>query len=278
MQRAQSADAAVQRKQPERNERLQACHHRQVTTGRAARERGRSRCRDSRGKRRRRLGIHPAGSQLWPFLTYADSRDLRRELYMAYNTKCTHDNASNNLEIVKKLANVRMEIAQLLGYDNFAEYNLQERMAQNSESVYKLLDQLLEAYTPTAKQEYAEVQALARQAEGEDFVLMPWDWAYYSHKLKDRKFNIDDELLRPYFELNNVKQGVFGLATRLYGITFKKNPDIPVYHKDVDAYEVFDKDGKFLAVFYTDFHPRAGKRSGAWMTSYKEQWIDEKDR
>ena len=211
-----------------------------------------------------------------PFLTYADSRDLRRELYMAHNTKCTHDNASNNLEIVKKLANVRMEIAQLLGYDNFAEYNLQERMAQNSESVYKLLDQLLEAYTPTAKQEYAEVQALARQAEGEDFVLMPWDWAYYSHKLKDRKFNIDDELLRPYFELNNVKQGVFGLATRLYGITFKKNPDIPVYHKDVDAYEVFDKDGKFLAVFYTDFHPRAGKRSGAWMTSYKEQWIDEK--
>ena len=211
-----------------------------------------------------------------PFLTYADSRDLRRELYMAYNTKCTHDNASNNLEIVKKLANLRMEIAQLLGYDNFAEYNLQERMAQNSESVYKLLDQLLEAYTPTAKQEYAEVQALARQAEGEDFVLMPWDWAYYSHKLKDRKFNIDDELLRPYFELNNVKQGVFGLATRLYGITFKKNPDIPVYHKDVDAYEVFDKDGKFLAVFYTDFHPRAGKRSGAWMTSYKEQWIDEK--
>ena len=275
MQRAQPADAAVQRKQPERNERLQACHHRQVTTGRAA-GRGRSRCRDSRGKRRRRLGIHPAGSQLWPFLTYADSRDLRRELYMAYNTKCTHDNASNNLEIVKKLANVRMEIAQLLGYDNFAEYNLQERMAQNSESVYKLLDQLLEAYTPTAKQEYAEVQALARQAEGEDFVLMPWDWAYYSHKLKDRKFNIDDELLRPYFELNNVKQGVFGLATRLYGITFKKNPDIPVYHKDVDAYEVFDKDGKFLAVFYTDFHPRAGKRSGAWMTSYKEQWIDEK--
>ena len=211
-----------------------------------------------------------------PFLTYADSRDLRRELYMAYNTKCTHDNASNNLEIVKKLANVRMEIAQLLGYANFAEYHLQERMAQNSESVYKLLDQLLEAYTPTAKQEYAEVQALARQAEGEDFVLMPWDWAYYSHKLKDRKFNIDDELLRPYFELNNVKQGVFGLATRLYGITFKKNPDIPVYHKDVDAYEVFDKDGKFLAVFYTDFHPRAGKRSGAWMTSYKEQWIDEK--
>lgn len=210
-----------------------------------------------------------------PFMTYADNRDLRHELYMAYNTKCTHDNAYNNLEIVKKIVNVHMEIAQLLGYDNFAEYNLQERMAQNSDAVYQLLNQLLDAYMPTALQEYAEVQALARQEQGEDFVLMPWDWAYYSHKLKDRKFSIDDEMLRPYFELGKVKEGVFGLATKLYGITFKKNPEIPVYHKDVDAYEVFDKDGKFLAIFYTDFHPRAGKRSGAWMTSYKGQWIDE---
>lgn len=210
-----------------------------------------------------------------PFMTYADNRDLRHELYMAYNTKCTHDNAYNNLDIVKRIVNVHMEIAQLLGYDNFAEYNLQERMAQNSDAVYQLLNQLLDAYMPTARQEYAEVQALARQEQGEDFVLMPWDWAYYSHKLKDRKFSIDDEMLRPYFELSKVKEGVFGLATKLYGITFKKNPEIPVYHKDVDAYEVFDKDGKFLAVFYTDFHPRAGKRSGAWMTSYKGQWIDE---
>ena len=211
-----------------------------------------------------------------PFMTYADNRDLRHELYMAYNTKCTHNNACNNLEIVKRIVNIHLEIAQLLGYDNFAEYNLVERMAQNSESVYKLLNQLLEAYTPTAREEYAEIQALARQEQGDDFILMPWDWGYYSHKLKDRKFNIDDEMLRPYFELNKVKEGVFGLATKLYGITFKKNPDIPVYHKDVDAYEVFDKDGKYLAVLYTDFHPRASKRSGAWMTSYKGQWIDGK--
>ncbi len=211
-----------------------------------------------------------------PFMTYAENRDLRHELYMAYNTKCTHDNACNNLEIVKKIANIHLEIAQLLGYDNFAEYNLVERMAQNSESVYKLLNQLLEAYTPTARKEYTEVQALARQEQGDDFILMPWDWGYYSHKLKDQKFNIDDEMLRPYFELDKVKEGVFGLATKLYGITFKKSPDIPVYHKDVDAYEVFDKDGKYLAVLYTDFHPRAGKRSGAWMTSYKGQWIDGK--
>ena len=211
-----------------------------------------------------------------PFMTYADNRDLRHELYMAYNTKCTHDNAYNNLEIVKQIANTHMEIAQLLGYNNFAEYNLKERMAQNSDAVYKLLNQLLEAYTPAAQKEYAEVQDLARLERGNDFELMPWDWSYYSQKLKDRKFNINDEMLRPYFELNRVKDGVFGLAGKLYGITFKKNTTIPVYHKDVEAYEVYDKDGKYLAVLYTDFHPRAGKRSGAWMTSYKGQWIDEK--
>ena len=138
-----------------------------------------------------------------------------------------------------------------------------------------MLNQLLEAYKPTALQEYAEVQNLAKEEQGDDFVLMPWDWSYYSRKLQERKFNLNDEMLRPYFELENVKKGVFGLATRLYGITFKKNTDIPVYHKDVEAYEVFDKDGSFLAVLYTDFYPREGKRSGAWMTSYKEQWIDE---
>lgn len=210
-----------------------------------------------------------------PFLTYADNRDLRRELYMAYNTKCTRDNEYNNLEIVKKIANTRMRIAQLLGYDNFAQYTLEKRMAENSEAVYNLLDQLLDAYTPTARNEYREVQELARMEQGTDFVVMPWDWSYYSNKLKDKKFNINEEMLRPYFELKKVKEGVFGLATRLYGITFKRNTDIPVYHKDVDAYEVFDKDGKFLAILYTDFHPRAGKRAGAWMTEYKGQWIDD---
>lgn len=211
-----------------------------------------------------------------PFMTYADNRNLRQELYMAYNTKCTHDNEYNNLDIVKRLVDVRMEIAQVLGFNSHADYTLQERMAQNSDAVYNLLEQLLEAYTPTAQKEFKEVQALAREIEGHDFVIMPWDWSYYSHKLKDKKFKIDDEMLRPYFELENVKKGVFGLATKLYGITFKKNPEIPVYHPDVDAYEVLDKDSTFLAVLYTDFHPRAGKRSGAWMTSYKGQWIDAK--
>ena len=211
-----------------------------------------------------------------PFMTYADNRDLRRQLYMAYNTKCTQSGETSTLEIVKKLANTRLAIAQLMGYPDYASYVLQERMAQNSQSVYKLLNQLLEAYTPTARQEVAEVEALARKEQGADFQLMPWDWSYYSHKLKDSKFNVNDEMLRPYFELEKVKQGVFGLATRLYGITFHENKDIPVYHKDVKAYEVFDKDGSLLAVLYTDFHPRAGKRSGAWMTSYKGQWKDPK--
>ena len=210
-----------------------------------------------------------------PFLQYADNRELRRELYMAYNTKCTHNDEYNNFDTVKSIVNIHLELAKLMGYNNFADYNLQERMAQNSTNVYNLLNQLLEAYTPAAKAEYAEVLALAREEQGDDFELMPWDWSYYSQKLKDRKFNLNDEMLRPYFELEHVKEGVFGLANRLYGITFKKNPDIPVYHKDVVAYDVYDKDGSFLAVFYADFHPRAGKRSGAWMTSYKGQWIDE---
>lgn len=211
-----------------------------------------------------------------PFMTYADNRDLRHELYMAYNTKCTHNNEYNNIDIVKKLVNTRMAIAQLLGYENFAQYTLKKRMAEDSDAVYNLLNQLLEAYTPTAKKEYQEVQELARQEQGAEFTVMPWDWSYYSNKLKDKKFNINEEMLRPYFELEKVKEGVFDLATRLYGITFKKNADIPVYHKDVDAYEVLDKDNKTLAILYTDFHPRTGKRAGAWMTEYKGQWIDEK--
>ena len=209
-----------------------------------------------------------------PFMTYADDRNLRRTLYMAYNTRCTHGDAQDNMDTVRQIVNRRMQLAQLLGYKTYADYALENRMAHDSQSVYRLLDQLLEAYMPTATDEVKAVQALARELEGDDFELMPWDWSYYSHKLKERKFNIDNEKLRPYFELSNVINGVFGLATRLYGITFKENKDIPVYHPDVRAYDVTDKDGTFLAVLYTDFHPRAGKQSGAWMTSYKGQWID----
>ena len=210
-----------------------------------------------------------------PFMKYCKDRKLREQLYMAYNTQCTHDNEYNNMEIVKQLVNLRLEIAQLLGYETVADYVLTRRMAENSRNVYQLLNQLLEAYTPTAHKELEEIQTLAKELEGNDFQLMPWDWAYYSRILKEKKFNFDEEALRPYFELNKVIEGVFGLATKLYGIRFQENKDIPVYHPDVNAYEVYDKDNRFLAVLYTDFHPRAGKRSGAWMTNYKEQWIDE---
>ena len=209
-----------------------------------------------------------------PFMKYSARRDLRERMYMAYNTQCTHDNGFNNLDIVKRIVNIRMELAQLLGFPDFASYVLRKRMAEDSAHVYKLLDELLEAYTPAARKEISEVEALAREMEGDGFRLMPWDFSYYSEKLKSRKYDLDDEALRPYFELGKVKEGVFGLATRLYGITFKENKEIPVYHPDVQAYEVYDKDGSYLAVLYTDFYPRAGKRSGAWMTSYKEQWID----
>ena len=211
-----------------------------------------------------------------PFMKYCKSRELREQLYKAYNTQCTHDNEYNNLEIVKKLVNLRLERAQLLGFETAADYVLTKRMAANSTNVYQLLNQLLEAYTPTAQKEVAEVEALAKELEGKNFQLMPWDWAYYSRILKEKKFDLDEEALRPYFELSQVIEGVFGLATRLYGITFQENKDIPVYHTDVKAYEVYDKDQSFLAVLYTDFHPRASKRSGAWMTNYKEQWMDEK--
>ena len=212
---------------------------------------------------------------LVPFLKYSRNRELRKQLYMAYNTQCIKDNENNNTEIVKKLVNLRLERAQLLGFQTAADYVLTKRMAENSLNVYQLLNQLLEAYTPTAHKEVAEVVALAKELEDEDFELMPWDWAYYSEKLKEKRFNLNEEELRPYFELGKVIEGVFGLATRLYGITFKKNGEIPVYHPDVETYEVYDENQELLAILYTDFHPRASKRSGAWMTSFKEQWKDE---
>ena len=208
-----------------------------------------------------------------PFMTYSTQRQLRKELYMAKNTECIHDNEENNLEICKRLVNLRRELAQLLGHKTYADYVLQHRMAGNVRNVYKLLNNLIKAYKPTAIKEYEAIEKMARKIEGKDFKLEPWDLSYYSHKLKLAKYNIDAEMLRPYFELSKVIDGVFGLANRLYGITFKENKDIPVYHPDVKAYEVFDEDGSFLAVFYADFHPRKGKHGGAWMTEYQGQWI-----
>ena len=200
-----------------------------------------------------------------PFLQYSERQDLRKKMYEAYNTKCTHNNEHNNFEIVAQLVNLRRELAQLLGYATYAEYALKRRMAQEPAKVNDLLAQLIAAYKPKAIEEVADVFALSSDAP------QPWDFAFYAHKLQKQRYDIDAEMLRPYFELSRVKQGVFGLATRLYGITFVENKDIPVYHEDVIAYDVFDVDGSHLAVLYTDFHPRASKQGGAWMTSYREQ-------
>ena len=211
-----------------------------------------------------------------PFMTYSTRRELREKLYMARNSVCIHDNSENNLEICKRLVNLRREVAQLLGFKTYADYVLKRRMAGNTRNVYKLLYDLIDAYMPTARKEEEELERLAKRAEGKRFEMMPWDSSFYSHKLQMKKFNIDSEMLRPYFELSKVIDGVFGLANRLYGITFKESKDIPVYHPDVKAYEVFDRDGSFLAVFYADFHPRKGKQGGAWMTEYQGQFIDRK--
>ncbi len=208
-----------------------------------------------------------------PFMKYASNRELRKKLYLAYNTRCINGGETDNREVLGNIVNTRMEIAQLMGYNNYAEYVLRHRMAKNEAKVYDLLNELLTAYRPVALKEYQTVQNYANDSiKGDSLTIMPWDWSYYSDKLKDSKFDINDEMLKPYFELENVKKGVFSLATELYGITFKKNSDIPVYHSEVEAFDVFDADGKFLAVLYTDFHPREGKRSGAWMTEYKGQY------
>ena len=210
------------------------------------------------------------GPSYGPFMQWAENRELRRQMYMAYNTLCTHKNKWNNIEICRKLVNLRLEYAQLLGYKTYADYVLEDRMAENTENVYKLLHDLIDAYKPVALKELRELN------EGNE--VEPWDFSYLSNKLQQKKYNLDSEKLRPYFELEKVKEGVFGLATRLYGITFKRNKDIPVYHEDVEAYEVHNEDGSLLAVFYCDFFPRKSKKSGAWMTEFRGQWIDDEGR
>jgi peptidyl-dipeptidase Dcp len=204
-------------------------------------------------------------------MKYADNRDLRYEIYHAYNTRATSGELDNR-PVIRDIVNTRRQISVLLGKSSYAEYALSRRMAETPAAVYALLDKLADAYKPVAKAEVAAVQGFAIGLEGKDVQIEPWDWSYYSEKLKSAQFNINDEILRPYFKLENVQKGVFGLATQLYGITFRKNPKIPTWNKEVEAWEVFDKDGSYLAVLYTDFHPRKGKRQGAWMNDMNEQY------
>ena len=209
------------------------------------------------------------------FMRYSASRELREKMYREYISIGNKGDEYDNKEIIRKIVNIRLEIGKLMGETNYASYKLKHTMAKTPARVYKLLNELLEAYKPVALSEYEAVQEFASATEKEDIIVMPWDWSYYSEKLKDIRFNVNDEMTRPYFELDHVKQGVFGLATQLYGITFKENKEIPVYHPEVQAYEVYDTDGKFLSILYTDFHPRDGKQSGAWMNSIKEQYRDQ---
>ncbi len=206
-----------------------------------------------------------------PFMQYADNRCLREQMFRAYSSRCFNDNYDNQ-EIINQIVALRLEKANLLGYKTYADYVLEERMAESSDNVMQFLDELLADAMVKAVLEFNELQQFAKDL-GADFELQRWDWAYYAEKLKTQKFDINDEITRPYFELERVRKGIFDLATQLYGITFKANTNLPKYHEEVDVYEVFDAEGKFLALFYTDFYPRSSKQGGAWMTGFTEQYI-----
>ena len=202
-----------------------------------------------------------------PFLTYSSNRELKEKLWRAYNSRALGGEYDNR-EVLKQIANLRLKIANLLGYETYADYVLEERMAENTPTVNAFLKELLDATKSYADQDYATLSAYAA-SQGLEGQLMPWDWAYYSEKYKNEKYALSDEMVKPYFKLENVKKGVFLLANKLYGLNFTPNEQIEVYHPDVTAYDVTDEQGNFLAVLYLDFFPRASKNSGAWMTEYR---------
>ena len=210
-----------------------------------------------------------------PFMQYSSRRDLREKLYKMYNSRNTSGEFSN-IEIMSQIADKRRQLANIFGYKTFAEYKLSHTMAQNSQNVYNLLNNLRDAYLPAQKNEMKELEKFASTLEGKKVKIEAWDYSYYFNKLKDNKFDLNDEILRPYFELNNVIDGVFGLATKLYGIKFIENHDAQVFNPEVQAFNVIDADGTYLGMIYTDFFPRASKRSGAWMTGFRDQYIDDK--
>ena len=207
------------------------------------------------------------------FMKYSDRRDLREKMYRLYSSRNTKGEFSN-VEILKQIADKRRQLANLLGYNTYAEYSLVNTMAEKPENVYKLLNELRDAYIPAQKKEFAELTQFASGLEGKSFEIKPWDYSYYSNKLKQSKYSYDEEEMRPYFELNNVIDGVFGLATKLYGLTFVPAPDVEVYHPDVKAFEVKDRNGEYVGIIYTDFFPRESKSPGAWMTEFKPQWTE----
>ena len=209
-----------------------------------------------------------------PFVTYVENRELRKEIAIAAGKKSFQDNEFDNKENVKRIVELRHKRANLLGYKSHSDFVLEERMAQNPEKVLSFLNDLLEKAKPASQKEFAQLTAFAKELDGIE-KLEKWDGAYYSEKLKQKLFNFDDEILKPYFKLENVLNGAFTVAEKLFGITFKEVFDIDKYHEDVQTFEVLDFEGKLVAIFYSDFFPRKGKRNGAWMTSYKPQYIKE---
>lgn len=209
-----------------------------------------------------------------PFMKYADNREKRKELYKLYNTRNT-SGEYDNTELIKDIANTRLELAKVMDKGNFAEYQLQGTMAATPEHVMNLLEQLRVNYTEPMKKELHEIEEFAKKSQGDDFVLMPWDYSYWYNKLKNSKYSFKEEEMKPYFELNNTIDGVLGLATRLYGYTFKENKEIPVYHPDVKVFEVYEDDGSLLGILYADFYYRAGKAPGAWMTEFRGETKDD---
>jgi peptidyl-dipeptidase Dcp len=210
-----------------------------------------------------------------PFMKYANNRKLRQDISFAYSSRALKDNKYNNTQIIKRITALRLELARILGFDTFAEFVLSNRMAESTEKVNSFINDLLLASMPKAKQEVKEMQDFARST-GADFELRGWDWTYYSEKLKKLKYDIDDEITRPYFELEKVEQGVFDLATALYGLSFKANHTVPVYHADVKIFEVYDEKNDFISLLYMDYFPRESKKGGAWMTEYQQQYVNDK--
>ncbi len=207
-----------------------------------------------------------------PFLQYADNRELREKILKAYYMRGDNNNEADNKEIVRKLVNLRVEKAQLLGYNTFAEYVLEETMAKNPKNVYDFLDGIWPRALRQAKKEVTELQKLIDR-EGGKFKLQAWDWWYYAEKLRKEKYQLDEEELKPYFELQNVRQGLFTVCNKLFGINLTPVNNVPVYHPDVEVFEVTDADGSYLGLFYSDYFPRESKRGGAWMSNFREQYV-----
>lgn len=210
------------------------------------------------------------------FMRFADNRELRKKLYMAYNSKGNKGGENDNNEIVREIVNNRLEIANIMGKENFAQYRLERTMAENQDNVYKLLDNLYDNYYPAAIKEVQELEKYSKEiTKDPSFTIQPWDWAYFSEKLQEEKYSINEGMIKPYFELNRVKRGIFALAGKLYGLKFTPNDTIDRYHKDVEVYDVTDNDGNYVATFYADFFPRSTKQGGAWMTEFRGERIED---